>query len=206
MPKSQKNRGTETKMKQLVLGAVFLMAAVQSATAISCYTCNTTDSTSPFQCSEWFERFDKPDLKPVDCSNVYGAKFCIKHIGRFEATGILCYQCSSAHSMFCSDLLIADEASPFKPEPCDHVFEAEYCIKSTAMHDGIGAKRYCSSRDLGNYCNYVRNPGDQIEYRSCIFTCDTDGCNGASRQSTLNTLAIVLLAVAGVWRTFQRQH
>ncbi|XP_035786518.1 U-scoloptoxin(05)-Cw1a-like isoform X1 [Anopheles albimanus] len=157
MPKSQNpDRGTETKMKQLMLGAVFLMAAVQSATAISCYTCNTTDSTTPFQCSEWFERFDKPDLKPVDCSNVYGAKFCIKHIGRFE--------------------------------------------------DGIGAKRYCSSRDLGNYCNYVRNPGDQIEYRSCIFTCDTDGCNGASQQSTLNTLAIVLLTVVGLWRTFQQHH
>ncbi|XP_040175990.1 uncharacterized protein LOC120908736 [Anopheles arabiensis] len=182
-------------MKQFGLGVVFLLAAVESATAISCYVCNTTDSTTPFQCSEWFERFDTPDLKPVDCSNVYGAKFCIKHIGRFEACGILCYQCSSAHSMYCSDMLVADEASPFKPEPCDHVFEAEYCIKSTAMHDGIGAKRYCSSRDLGNYCNYVRNPGDQIEYRSCIYTCDTDGCNSAPRsaQFVSGTVLVVLI-------------
>uniref|UniRef100_A0AAG5D9S5 Protein quiver n=1 Tax=Anopheles atroparvus TaxID=41427 RepID=A0AAG5D9S5_ANOAO len=54
-----------------------------------------------------------------------------------SVAGILCYQCSSAHSMYCSDMLVADEASPFKPEPCDHVFEAEYCIKSTAMHGSV---------------------------------------------------------------------
>ncbi|XP_052896761.1 U-scoloptoxin(05)-Sm1a [Anopheles moucheti] len=134
-------------MKPFMLGIVFLLAAIESATAISCYVCNTTDSTTPFQCSEWFERFDRPDLKPVDCSNVYGAKYCIKHIGRFE--------------------------------------------------DGIGAKRYCSSRDLGNYCNYVRNPGDQIEYRSCIFTCDTDGCNAAPRVPSISVslLAAVALVV-----------
>lgn len=45
---------------------------------------------------------------------------------------------------------------------------------------GIGAIRYCSSRDLGNYCNDVKNKGDELEYRSCIFTCDTDGCNKSS--------------------------
>lgn len=54
------------------------------ATSISCYVCNATDSNSPFQCGEWFERYDLPDIQPQDCSNVYGAKYCIKHIGRFE--------------------------------------------------------------------------------------------------------------------------
>ncbi|XP_058067267.1 U-scoloptoxin(05)-Sm1a [Anopheles bellator] len=132
-------------MKHLMVGVAFLVVAVDIATAISCYVCNTTDSTTPFQCSEWFERFDRPDLKPVDCSNVYGAKYCIKHVGRFE--------------------------------------------------DGIGAKRYCSSRDLGNYCNYVRNPGDQIEYRSCIFTCGTDGCNGAPPSSRSLAASLVSLVV-----------
>lgn len=46
---------------------------------------------------------------------------------------------------------------------------------------GIGAKRFCSSKDLGNYCNYVENKGDRMEYRSCIYTCDTDGCNHSSQ-------------------------
>lgn len=54
------------------------------ATSISCYVCNATDSNLPFQCGEWFERYDMPDIQPQDCSNVYGAKYCIKHIGRFE--------------------------------------------------------------------------------------------------------------------------
>lgn len=54
------------------------------ATSISCYVCNATDSSSPFQCGEWFERYDTPDIVPQDCSNVYGAKYCVKHIGRFE--------------------------------------------------------------------------------------------------------------------------
>lgn len=55
------------------------------ALAIRCYVCNTTSSlNAPFQCSEWFDRYDKPDIEPQDCSNVIGAKYCIKHIGRFE--------------------------------------------------------------------------------------------------------------------------
>lgn len=62
---------------------------------------------------------------------------------------------------------------------------------------GIGAIRYCSSKDLGNYCDYVQNKGDQMEYRSCIFTCDSDGCNDSStiRQSIF---AIALLAALAV--------
>lgn len=132
-------------MNRLLVGALVSLALLKTALAIECYVCNATDSSTPFQCSEWFERFDTPDIKPQDCSNVYGAKYCIKHIGRFEG--------------------------------------------------GIGAKRYCSSRDLGNYCNYVRNPGDKIEYRSCIFTCNTDGCNGASGLFGFQT--IMLSAVLG---------
>uniref|UniRef100_A0A1Q3FPR3 Putative conserved secreted protein n=1 Tax=Culex tarsalis TaxID=7177 RepID=A0A1Q3FPR3_CULTA len=140
-------------MNRLLLGAFVVATMFKSATAIECYVCNATDSSTPFQCSEWFERFDTPDIKPQDCSNVYGAKYCIKHIGRFEG--------------------------------------------------GIGAKRYCSSRDLGNYCNYVRNPGDQIEYRSCIYTCDTDGCNGAQRATTLSAVAL-LVAVCATWMAAAR--
>lgn len=48
--------------------------------------CNATDSATPFQCGEWFERFDTPDIEPQDCNGVHGAKYCIKHIGRFEGS------------------------------------------------------------------------------------------------------------------------
>lgn len=59
---------------------------IQLATAISCYVCNSTDTSQPFECSEWFERYDTPDIQPVDCAAVHGAKYCIKHIGRFEGS------------------------------------------------------------------------------------------------------------------------
>ncbi|XP_022210543.1 uncharacterized protein LOC111066334 [Drosophila obscura] len=102
--------------------------------AIECYVCDTSDTEHPFQCGEWFERYDQPDIVPQNCSSVHGAQFCVKHVGRFEG--------------------------------------------------GVGAKRFCSSKDLGNYCEYVRNKGDRMDYRSCIYTCDSDGCNGAVSQLT----------------------
>ncbi|XP_055838595.1 U-scoloptoxin(05)-Sm1a [Episyrphus balteatus] len=123
---------------------VFCMS-FHTAFSIQCYVCNTSDTVSPFQCGEWFERYDDPDIQPQDCSNVHGAKYCIKHIGRYEG--------------------------------------------------GIGAKRFCSSKDLGNYCDYVQNKGDVMEYRSCIFTCDTDGCNGATGLSVNKSLGLMLFVV-----------
>lgn len=55
--------------------------------AINCYACDATDTSMPFQCSEWFERYDTPDIQPSNCSDVHDARYCIKHVGRFE--GIL---------------------------------------------------------------------------------------------------------------------
>lgn len=112
------------------------------------------------------------------------------------------------------------------PEPCDHVFEAQYCIKTTGMFEGkkrfnisfellafanevfwleitnfsftgqIGTKRYCSSRDYGDYCDYIRRPGDERDYRSCVFTCSSDACNKAAVTHSVTrnfcNLAIVL--------------
>ncbi|CAD7082396.1 unnamed protein product [Hermetia illucens] len=126
---------------------IALFALLKSAQSIRCYVCNATDTTTPFQCGEWFERFDTPDIEPQECSSVHGAQYCIKHIGRFEG--------------------------------------------------GIGAKRYCSSKDLGNYCNYVQNKGDRMEYRSCIFTCSTDGCNNTARF-LLSKVAFLLIPIGFV--------
>lgn len=57
---------------------------------------------------------------------------------------------------------------------------------------GIGAKRFCSSKDLGNYCNYVQNIGDRMEYRLCIFTCGTDGCNHSSMITGAMFLTLII--------------
>lgn len=71
-----------------------------------------------------------------------------------------------------------------------------------AVSGGIGAKRFCSSKDLGNYCHYVQNKGDEMEYRSCIFTCSTDGCNGSSSQY-MSSLAIAATAITIMIRSLQ---
>ena len=132
-------------MEKMFCVLLVLCVSVHTAQSIHCYVCNTSDTVSPFQCGEWFERYDQPDLQPQDCSAVHGARYCIKHIGRYEG--------------------------------------------------GIGAKRFCSSKDLGNYCDYVQNKGDVMEYRSCIFTCGTDGCNASTELSANKLLGCMSVIV-----------
>lgn len=38
--------------------------------------------SNPFQCNEWLN--NDIDIEPQSCDNVYGASYCVKHIGRFE--------------------------------------------------------------------------------------------------------------------------
>nr|CAD7431593.1 unnamed protein product [Timema monikensis] len=107
-----------------------------------------------------------------------------------ESVGSIdCYQCSAASDLGCSDELIQGGSTS-----CDHVFEARYCIKTTGFYaGGLGTKRFCSSLDLGNYCNYIKQPGDELEYRSCVFTCSTDGCNAATHYIPFSLLGALLL-------------
>lgn len=57
---------------------------------------------------------------------------------------------------------------------------------------GIGAKRFCSSLDLGNYCNYVQQPGDILTYRTCVYTCRGDGCNPGHQHKPYSATALLL--------------
>ncbi|CAK1546124.1 unnamed protein product [Leptosia nina] len=110
-----------------LLCLIFGITAIKSVSSINCYQCSGTDSNDPFECNEYLDT--ESSLVPTDCSLIHDAKYCIKHVGRFEG--------------------------------------------------GIGTKRFCSSLDLGNQCKYVQQPGDKLEYRTCIYTCTTDGCNSA---------------------------
>ncbi|ALC48258.1 bou [Drosophila busckii] len=147
---------TSSSLCNLLLAALLLLCCggwLRLSDAIECYVCDASDTTNPFQCGEWFERFDMPDIQPQNCSNVHGATFCVKHVGRFEG--------------------------------------------------GIGAKRFCSSKDLGNYCDYVRNKGDRMDYRSCIYTCDTDGCNAATQLTNAHYWGValpLLLLLLAIWQ------
>ncbi|CAG4992289.1 unnamed protein product [Parnassius apollo] len=95
---------------------------------------------------------------------------------------INCYQCSGTDSenpFQCNEFLDSD--TDIVPTDCATIHDAQYCIKHVGRYEGgISTKRFCSSLDLGNYCNYVAQPGDKLEYRTCIYTCSTDGCNTAT--------------------------
>ncbi|XP_044262865.1 U-scoloptoxin(05)-Sm1a [Tribolium madens] len=162
-------------MKLYIFSVIFALY-LRTSGAINCYQCSGSDPKEPFQCNEWLS--SDIDISPEPCDNVYDAKYCIKHIGRFEASTLSCYQCAAHATIDCSDGMI--HSGGIQPESCNDVFEAQYCIKSTSLDGGIGAKRFCSSLDLGNYCNYVKQPGDVLSYRTCVFTCTGDGCNPSS--------------------------
>nr|ATU82912.1 secreted Mys2-like protein [Pristhesancus plagipennis] len=117
---------------------------------------------------------------------------------------ILCYQCNSTdlQDPFQCQEFLGDDID-IQPMPCDEVYGAAYCIKHTGRFEGgIGTRRYCSSVDMGNYCNYIKQPGDQREYRSCKFTCDTDGCNSASIQTISASVLAAISAFTIIYRYF----
>jgi hypothetical protein len=77
----------------------------------------------------------------------------------------------------------------------------------TGIFDGkLGTKRFCSSRNWGDYCEYIKRPGDIQEYRSCVFTCSTFGCNGSnSVQLSLTQLVAVLTLASFVDNTLLKR-
>ncbi|XP_014222672.1 uncharacterized protein LOC106649655 isoform X1 [Trichogramma pretiosum] len=121
----------------------FLALSLRSVSGLECYRCVSTNSSRPFLCNEFLT--DSEAIEPDSCDDVYGAKYCIKHVGRFEG--------------------------------------------------GIGTKRFCSSVDLGNYCEYVQQPGDKLEYRTCVYTCGSDGCNPATSISASKLIIVLLSAL-----------
>lgn len=56
---------------------------------------------------------------------------CINEL-TLEGDGLLCYQCTSNSTIDCGDLMI--HLGGIEPQSCDHVFEAQYCIKMTGTY------------------------------------------------------------------------
>lgn len=106
---------------------------------------------------------------------------------------ITCYQCNSTdheNPFQCTEFL--DSSVDLQPKECSAVYNAAYCIKEVGRFEGgLGTKRFCSSLDLGNYCNYIKQPGDDLEYRSCVYTCNSDGCNSTSMLTVSYSLLIL---------------
>ena len=78
-----------------------------------------------------------------------------------STNAISCYECDSSNNFSCTEFW--DPTLPVTSQyysNCSHVFEARYCVKMTGVFDGkLGTKRFCSSKDWGNYCEYIERPG-----------------------------------------------
>ncbi|XP_058801331.1 U-scoloptoxin(05)-Sm1a isoform X2 [Phymastichus coffea] len=114
------------------------------------------------------------------------------------AYGLECFRCVSTNStrpFLCNEFLSHSE--DLEPESCDDVYNAQYCIKHVGRFEGgVGTKRFCSSVDLGNYCDYVQQPGDKLSYRTCVYTCNSDGCNPASSLTPSRCLSGLLCIIS----------
>jgi len=109
--------------------------------------------------------------------------------------GLGCFECSSVNDNFCPDVMSADDEEIVPFVDCQKLYEAQYCVKTTGVTGGsLGTRRFCSSRDMGNYCDYIKRPGDQLEYRSCVYTCTGTGCNSA--PTTIKSSISVILATS----------
>ncbi|XP_032799428.1 omega-scoloptoxin(05)-Ssm1a isoform X2 [Daphnia magna] len=115
-------------------------------------------------------------------------------------SSLSCYQCDSAVDIRCSEDLTSRDL--LRSLPCNTLSEPRYCVKMTGIFGGnLGAKRFCSERFLDNYCTYVRRPGDQREYRSCVYTCTGDGCNsstGLTPTKLIQMSALLLLTATAM--------
>jgi len=120
-----------------------------------------------------------------------------------SSQAIQCFECDSSKNFSCTEYwdptlsVVQDLVSD-----CSHVFEAEYCIKMTGIFEGkLGTKRFCSSRDWGHYCEYIKRPGDIQEYRSCIYSCTSSYCNG-SPSSISQFTSVTILSTIMLHATF----
>ncbi|XP_037073085.1 U-scoloptoxin(05)-Sm1a-like isoform X1 [Pollicipes pollicipes] len=104
-------------------------------------------------------------------------------LGLRVALAIDCYQCDTVHDMACGERFDTGRAERLGnvPRSCSAVYGAAYCIKATGIFEGqLGTKRFCSSRNFGDYCEWVKRPGDANTYQACVLTCGTSACNSSA--------------------------
>ncbi|XP_066937538.1 UPAR/Ly6 domain-containing protein bou isoform X3 [Macrobrachium rosenbergii] len=114
-----------------------------------------------------------------------------------NAASLDCFQCDSTQERSCGEAL--PQHHTLFADSCDHIQEASYCVKMTGLFEGeLGTKRFCSARDWGNYCEWVRRPGDEREYRACVFTCGMNSCNKGHRGVIFSEVLLIFPVVFSV--------
>ncbi|KAK2180132.1 hypothetical protein NP493_458g03080 [Ridgeia piscesae] len=113
---------------------------------------------------------------------------------------LYCYQCDSAVQTDCMeefDHAHKDQLT-VKSSECT-VDASKYCIKTTGVWGGVvGTTRFCSSRDMGNQCQFIRYPDHDRVYRACIYTCKGHHCNHAHTVTGYTVLVTLLVAMVTV--------
>ena len=124
----------------------------------------------------------------------FGWFYCSLTWNNNFVSALSCYECDSSSNFTCSERWDADEPTVHRylNLDCPHVHQAKYCVKMTGIYDGkLGTKRFCSSKDWGNYCEYIKRPGDTQEYRSCVFSCSRSECNTATETIKISHWTIM---------------
>ena len=172
-------------------------------------------STPPNQFTKQFARPRRPPLL-VNClrgwgslgghgDGVLGCFYCFLTWDNNFVTALSCYECDSSNNFTCTERWDPNEPTVRKylNIDCAHVFEAKYCVKMIGIYDGkLGTKRFCSSKDWGNYCEYIQRPGDVHEYRACIFSCSRSECNTASETIKISRWTIYMFALTTILYQF----
>ncbi|GAB6031411.1 hypothetical protein CHUAL_009188 [Chamberlinius hualienensis] len=121
------------------------------------------------------------------------------------ADALKCYQCSSSIDVHCTENINVEDTN-LALEDCSNIHDAGYCIKTTGIYNGeVGTTRFCSSENLGFICDFQKRMGDVREYRGCLYTCNSDGCNSSPHShaptaaSIIAFLGLALLAL-NRWR------
>ena len=82
-----------------------------------------------------------------------------------------------------------------------HNFSSVFYLYIYSISGVVGTHRFCSSRDMGDQCQDIWFPDHDRMYRACVYTCSGDGCNSATRLSTLPAVLVSLLwLIVHVWR------
>ncbi|KAI0222034.1 hypothetical protein LSAT2_026711 [Lamellibrachia satsuma] len=111
-----------------------------------------------------------------------------------------CYQCDSAVDTDCMEEFDHAHKDQLTVKSSDCKVDAsEYCIKTTGVWGGVvGTTRFCSSRDMGNQCQFIRYPDHDRVYRACIYTCTGSHCNHAHSIAAYSMLIVLLVVMVTV--------
>lgn len=112
--------------------------------------------------------------------------------------GLQCYQCDSSVDPDCKENFDWEHLDQITIRPTECTVDAaRYCVKTTGVWGGVvGTTRFCSSRDMFHWCQYVTYDDHNRIYRACIYTCSSDNCNSGSMVKVSIVTAMIAVTLS----------